>query len=76
MVTPVEQLSGVGPKTAEILQAHGLASAEAIIKAGVQGLQAVPGFGPSRAASVIAAAKAVVKSQAASSTPEKKNQTQ
>ncbi len=60
MPTPVTQISGIGPSTAELLRASGFRSAEKIASSDAKSLSAVPGFGPVRAQATIAAAKALV----------------
>lgn len=78
MATAVINISGIGPQTAKILEEHGLKTAEAIVKAGKVKLQAVPGFGPSRAKATVSAANALLSgnsSTAAGKASDKKNTT-
>ena len=49
-------LSGIGPATAKILQEHGLSTTRDVAEVTLEALVAVPGFGPSRAKMVKAAA--------------------
>lgn len=59
MKTPITEISGIGPATADALVACGFASVEAIAASDVASLCVVPGFGLARAQRVIAAAKAL-----------------
>ena len=49
MSTPLTNIKGIGPNTAEDLQAHGIESAEELASAPVAAISAVPGFGTTRA---------------------------
>lgn len=60
MKTPITDIPGIGPATAEALVAGGFASAESIATSEIADLSSVPGFGPVRAARLIAAAIAIV----------------
>ena len=63
MSTPLTDVSGIGPSTAEILQAHGIESAEALATASISEITAVPGFSDFRATRVQEAAAALLDSQ-------------
>jgi N utilization substance protein A len=54
---PVEQIEGVGEKTAEILKTHGLKTVQDVLKADVAGLSALPGIGTKKAEKLIQAAQ-------------------
>ncbi len=54
---PVDQIEGVGEKTAEILKAHGLKTVQDILKADVESLSALPGIGTKKAEKLIHAAQ-------------------
>ena len=54
---PVDQIEGVGEKTAEILKTHGLKTVQDILKADVEGLSALPGIGVKRAEKLLQAAQ-------------------
>jgi outer membrane biosynthesis protein TonB len=56
MTTPVNMVSGVGPKTVEYLKSRRITTAEALVTRGLSILEAAPGFSPGRAANVIEAA--------------------
>ena len=56
MTTPVNKVTGVGPKTVEYLKTRRITTAEALVKRGISVLEAAPGFSPGRAANVIEAA--------------------
>lgn len=58
--TPLILLAGIGPAAADVLEKNGYASAEKIAQSDIDSLCEVPGFGPIRAAKVIAAAKELV----------------
>lgn len=66
MSTPLTAVSGIGPAAAGLLEKHGIASAEQLAQATVEELTKVPGFGTSRATTVIAAARAALDAPAAS----------
>jgi len=53
----VDQIEGVGEKTAEVLKAHGLKTVQDILKANVEGLSALPGIGIKKAEKLIHAAQ-------------------
>lgn len=53
---PVDQIEGVGEKTAEVLKTHGLKTVQDILKADVEGLSALPGIGVKKAEKLIQAA--------------------
>ena len=53
MTTPVNKVSGIGPKTTEYLKGQGITTAEALLKYGVEKLASAPGFSPGRAETVI-----------------------
>ena len=57
-------LKGVGPALASALAEHGITSAEKLAAATAQDLTAVPGIGQARARMLIAAAGALVQSEA------------
>jgi N utilization substance protein A len=54
---PVDQIEGVGEKTAEILKTHGLKTVQDILKADAAGLSALPGIGVKKAEKLIQAAQ-------------------
>lgn len=60
MPTALTSISGIGPAAAELLKQHGFKSAEAIAKATVEQLSAVPGFGEIRSKNTIKAASELV----------------
>jgi Helix-hairpin-helix domain len=60
MTTPVNKVSGIGPKTTEFLKNQGIATAEALITSGVAKLALAPGFNQSRATTVINAASKLI----------------
>ena len=66
MSTPLTAVSGIGPAAAGLLEKHGIASAEQLAQVTVEELSEVPGFGTSRATTVIAAARAALDAPAAS----------
>ena len=49
MTTKLIEVPGIGPKTAEYLQAQGLATVEDLLQAGIEELMKAPGFHLSRA---------------------------
>ncbi len=57
---PVEEIEGVGEKTAEILKTHGLGTVQEILKADVERLSALPGIGTKKAEKLIQAAQRYV----------------
>lgn len=57
MSTPVKQVRGIGPKTAEYLIKQNIQTAEQLIEFGVTNLGLAPGFSAARAETVIEAAK-------------------
>ena len=57
MPTPITEIPGIGPSTAETLKVSGFKSCEKIASSTVEALCAVSGFGPTRAKATIAAAK-------------------
>lgn len=57
---PVEQIEGVGEKTAEILKAHGLATVQDILKANIESLSTLPGIGTKKAEKLIHSAQRYV----------------
>lgn len=56
MVSCVTNVAGIGPSTAALLTEHGIESAEALANSPLERLLSIPGFGPARAQSVLAAA--------------------
>lgn len=56
MTTPVDKVTGVGPKTVEYLKRRRITTAEALVKRGTSVLETAPGFSPGRAVNVIEAA--------------------
>ena len=54
---PLDQIEGVGEKTAEILKTHGLNTVQDILKADVESLSALPGIGIKKAEKLIQAAQ-------------------
>ena len=59
MTQSVRDVTGIGPKTAEFLDAKGIRTVKQLISLGVAGLAEAPGFSESRARTVIAAAETV-----------------
>jgi transcription termination/antitermination protein NusA len=53
----VDEIEGVGEKTAEILKTHGVITVQDILKADVEGLSTLPGIGVKRAEKLIHAAQ-------------------
>ena len=76
MSTPITDITGIGPATADILSEQGYKSAEDLAATNVKTLCAVPGFGPIKAKSTIAAAKKIAgkpaKKKKAASKPKSK----
>jgi len=68
----ITSLPGVGGATAAILNKHGFRVVEDIANASPEALSAVPGFRASRAAKIIAAARAILAEEQAGKTPEVK----
>ncbi len=56
----LQDISGIGPATAALLGDHGLTSVKKLAKADLAAITAVPGFGPTRARAVQAAARAAL----------------
>ena len=48
----ITDVSGIGDATAQLLKTHGIDSAEAVARASIEQLVAVPGIGPGRAAAL------------------------
>ena len=61
MTTPVNRVTGVGPKTVEYLKKRRITTVEALIKRGPSVLDEAPGFSPGRAANVIEAANKLLR---------------
>jgi predicted RecB family nuclease len=61
MSTPLTNIKGIGPSTAEDLQAHGIESTEDLANASVSEISAVPGFGAVRAQQIKEAAAALLR---------------
>ena len=59
MPTPLTEIPGIGPSTAEVLQANGFDSAETLAASTVEKISEVPGFGTSRATTVLEAARQI-----------------
>jgi hypothetical protein len=57
MTQSIRDVTGIGPKTAEFLDAKGISTVKQLIRLGVAGLAEAPGFSESRARTVIAAAE-------------------
>ena len=66
MSTHLTAVSGIGPAAAGLLEKHGIASAEQLAQTTVDALSKVPGFGPARAATVLAAARTALDAPGAS----------
>ena len=64
MATPLTEIPGIGPSTAEILQAQGFDSAETLAASTVEKVSEVPGFGTLRATAVIRAANELLNANA------------
>lgn len=60
MKLQLTDVRGIGPSTAQALEARGIRSVAALAKASVEKVVAAPGFGKARAADVIAAAAALL----------------
>ena len=60
MTTPVNMVSGIGPKTLEFLKKRRITTVEELVKHGASVLETAPGFSPSRAATVLKIANAVL----------------
>ena len=71
----ITSLPGVGGATAAILNKHGFRVVEDIANATPEALSAVPGFRASRAAKIIAAARAILAEEQAGKTPDVKKPT-
>ena len=71
MATPLTEIPGIGPSTAEILQAQGFDSAETLAASTVEKVSEVPGFGRLRATAVIRAANELVNTTATESAESK-----
>ncbi len=56
-MTDITQVSGIGPAAAGLLKTNGFSTAEDLAAATIETLGKVKGFGPARAANIIAAAK-------------------
>ncbi|MGB1801345.1 MAG: helix-hairpin-helix domain-containing protein [Gammaproteobacteria bacterium] len=63
MTTPVNMVTGVGPKTVEYLKKRRITTAEALVKRGISVLEVAPGFSPGRAANVIEAANKLLRGE-------------
>ena len=63
MTTPVNKVTGVGPKTVEYLKRRRITTAEALVKRGISVLESAPGFSPGRAANVIEAANKLLQGE-------------
>lgn len=64
MTTPVNKVTGVGPKTVEYLKERRITTAEALVKHGTSVLETAPGFSPGRAENVIHAANKLLHGEA------------
>lgn len=60
MKTPITEIPGIGPSTAETLAAHGFASVEDIAASDIESLSKVPGFGRVKAGRAIVTAITLV----------------
>jgi Holliday junction resolvasome RuvABC DNA-binding subunit len=54
---PVDQMEGVGEKTAEILKSNGFRTIQDILKTNVESLSALPGIGIKKAEKLIQSAQ-------------------
>jgi hypothetical protein len=72
MTISVNQVPGLGPKTAEYLAQQGITTAETLLDAGLTVLIAAPGFGDGRARKVLDAAASLVVDAEKASPLEKK----
>ncbi len=63
MTTPVNMVTGVGPKTVEYLKRRRITTAETLVKRGSSVLEAAPGFSPGRAENVIEAANKLLRGE-------------
>ena len=68
-MTDLTNVSGIGPATAKLLSAHGIATAEDLARAPLDKLVSVPGFGESRAAAIRESANAFLESMATTGNP-------
>ena len=56
MSTPLTNIPGIGPSTAEALQTHGFDSLETLAASSIEKISEVPGFGAARSAAILQAA--------------------
>lgn len=63
MAISILKIKGIGLHTAEVLKENGYATAEHLVKATTLELSEIPGFGPVRAAKVIASASELIAEQ-------------
>ena len=63
MTTPVNMVTGVGPKTVEYLKRRRITTAETLVKRGSSVLETAPGFSPGRAENVIEAANKLLRGE-------------
>ena len=61
--TPLTELGGLGPKTAEHLEAHKIRTVERLAAASEEELMAIPGIGPKRAEALLHGAREYLSSQ-------------
>lgn len=71
MSSELESVPGIGPKTAEYLQEHKVATIKSLLKFGSDKLKHAPGFGEARAMMVIEAASLLIKPKAKSNKKDK-----
>ncbi|MFQ5691970.1 MAG: transcription termination factor NusA [Nitrospinota bacterium] len=61
--TPLTELQGLGPRTADLLKENGIVGIEDLARASVETMVAIPGIGPKSAEVLIERASAFVKAQ-------------
>lgn len=72
MGSSITEVAGIGPSTATLLTEHGIKTAEALARSSQERLLSIPGFGPARAQSVLAAAVELVGASVVSDAKSKK----
>jgi Holliday junction resolvasome RuvABC DNA-binding subunit len=59
----VEQIDGVGEKTAEILKANGFETAQDLLKGGIEKLSLLPGIGSKKAEKLLQSARQLLEEE-------------
>jgi hypothetical protein len=72
MAIPVIKVPGIGPKTAEFLEANGITTAETLLDAGLDKLCEAPGFHANRAQAALDAAGELTGTKTSAEKPKKK----